>query len=189
MGIIKIAWVKWDLILASHEKGGLGIGSLNSFNLSLLLKWRWRLVNNPNALWVRVIKEIHGPESGFAGPGCYTKGLWYDIVSFITMRQSQNVIDLNTLTRVIGNGMSTRFWQDVWIGNESLATRFNCLYRLDTRPNRTISDRFNSSSFSWEWLRNPPLSCNLHQLVSDLASVHLRSADDSWQWNLEPDGV
>ncbi|GKB00050.1 reverse transcriptase domain-containing protein [Tanacetum coccineum] len=33
----KMAWIKWDNILASHDKGGLGIGSLKAFNLALLL--------------------------------------------------------------------------------------------------------------------------------------------------------
>ncbi|GKB45483.1 putative RNA-directed DNA polymerase, eukaryota, reverse transcriptase zinc-binding domain protein [Tanacetum coccineum] len=46
----KLAWVKWSPILAPLEKGGLGVGSLKAFNLSLLLKWRWRLMNDPSAL-------------------------------------------------------------------------------------------------------------------------------------------
>ncbi|GJX69706.1 putative RNA-directed DNA polymerase, eukaryota, reverse transcriptase zinc-binding domain protein [Tanacetum coccineum] len=40
--------------LASLDKGCLGVGSLKAFNMSLLLKWRWRLFHNPNALWVLV---------------------------------------------------------------------------------------------------------------------------------------
>lgn len=38
----KIAWVKWDLVMASLENGGLDIGSLASFNMALILKWKWR---------------------------------------------------------------------------------------------------------------------------------------------------
>ncbi|GKE76762.1 RNA-directed DNA polymerase, eukaryota, reverse transcriptase zinc-binding domain protein, partial [Tanacetum coccineum] len=59
----KLAWIKWSNILASLDKGGLGIGSLKVFNMSLLLKWRWRLFHNPNALWVHVVKAIHGDEA------------------------------------------------------------------------------------------------------------------------------
>ncbi|GJW61434.1 RNA-directed DNA polymerase, eukaryota, reverse transcriptase zinc-binding domain protein [Tanacetum coccineum] len=55
----KMAWVKWDSVLASLDKGGLGVGSLKAFNRALLLKWRWRFVNNLNALWYRLIKAIH----------------------------------------------------------------------------------------------------------------------------------
>ncbi|GKD78323.1 RNA-directed DNA polymerase, eukaryota, reverse transcriptase zinc-binding domain protein, partial [Tanacetum coccineum] len=50
----KIAWVKWSNILASFDKGGLGVGSLKAFNVSLLYTWRWRLLKNPVALWVKV---------------------------------------------------------------------------------------------------------------------------------------
>nr|GEZ85694.1 RNA-directed DNA polymerase, eukaryota [Tanacetum cinerariifolium] len=61
-GFQKISLLKWPNIVASFEKGGLNIGSLKSFNLALLQKWRWRMFSNPNALWVRVIKAFHGLE-------------------------------------------------------------------------------------------------------------------------------
>ena len=35
----KIALVKWDVVLNSKDNGGLGIESLNAFNLVLLYKW------------------------------------------------------------------------------------------------------------------------------------------------------
>nr|GEU34701.1 reverse transcriptase domain, reverse transcriptase zinc-binding domain protein [Tanacetum cinerariifolium] len=59
----KLSWVKWSNTLASFDKGGLGVGSLNAFNKALSLKWRWRLFNYPNALWVQVIKAFHGKEA------------------------------------------------------------------------------------------------------------------------------
>ncbi|XP_071708271.1 uncharacterized protein [Rutidosis leptorrhynchoides] len=141
MGIRKMSRVKWDLILASREKGGLGIGSLNSFNLALLLKWWWRLVNNPNALWVQMIKSIHGDSSGFSGRSCYTNA------------------------------------------------RYNWLYSLDSNPNCVVANRFNGSSATWEWLRNPPASCPLNRLIKELEFVRMRDSDDSWRWILEPDGI
>nr|GEW78424.1 RNA-directed DNA polymerase, eukaryota [Tanacetum cinerariifolium] len=55
----KIHWVKWDLVLASKDRGGLGFGSLHSLNLSLLYKWRWRFHNYPNALWTKIIKKLY----------------------------------------------------------------------------------------------------------------------------------
>ena len=36
----KLAWVKWDTVMASLDKGGLGVGSLKAFNLALVTKWR-----------------------------------------------------------------------------------------------------------------------------------------------------
>ncbi|GJU58444.1 hypothetical protein Tco_1236210 [Tanacetum coccineum] len=37
----------------------LGVGSLKSFNLALLQKWRWGFLTQPNALWVSLIEAIH----------------------------------------------------------------------------------------------------------------------------------
>ncbi|GKD68267.1 putative RNA-directed DNA polymerase, eukaryota, reverse transcriptase zinc-binding domain protein, partial [Tanacetum coccineum] len=50
----KIAWVKSSNTLASLDKGGFGAGSLKAFNKALLLKWKWHLFQNPNALWVPI---------------------------------------------------------------------------------------------------------------------------------------
>nr|GEY81571.1 RNA-directed DNA polymerase, eukaryota, reverse transcriptase zinc-binding domain protein [Tanacetum cinerariifolium] len=59
----KLSWVKWSNILASFDNGGLGVGSLSAFNRALLLKWRWRLFDFSNSLWVQVIKAFHGNEA------------------------------------------------------------------------------------------------------------------------------
>ncbi|GJV67471.1 putative RNA-directed DNA polymerase, eukaryota, reverse transcriptase zinc-binding domain protein [Tanacetum coccineum] len=72
----KLAWVKWPIILASHFKGGLGVGSLKSFNLALLQKWRWRMMSNTNALWVKIVKAFHGQEGGFGLNEISSKDLW-----------------------------------------------------------------------------------------------------------------
>nr|GEV49465.1 RNA-directed DNA polymerase, eukaryota, reverse transcriptase zinc-binding domain protein [Tanacetum cinerariifolium] len=69
----KLAWIKWSNILASLEKGGLRVGILKAFNNSLLLKWRWRLLKSPSALWVKVLKSIHGDEKGIELKGCQNK--------------------------------------------------------------------------------------------------------------------
>nr|GEZ11958.1 RNA-directed DNA polymerase, eukaryota, reverse transcriptase zinc-binding domain protein [Tanacetum cinerariifolium] len=86
----KLAWVKWLNVLASQDKGGLGIGSLRSFNLALLQKWRRRFISNANALWVKVIKSFHGQEGGFDLNVSPSSGIWSKImgslISFIQTR-------------------------------------------------------------------------------------------------------
>ncbi|GJV39734.1 RNA-directed DNA polymerase, eukaryota, reverse transcriptase zinc-binding domain protein [Tanacetum coccineum] len=42
----KMAWVKWLITLNSYDNGGLNIGSLKSFNLDLLQKWRLSHLEN-----------------------------------------------------------------------------------------------------------------------------------------------
>ncbi|GKA29126.1 RNA-directed DNA polymerase, eukaryota, reverse transcriptase zinc-binding domain protein [Tanacetum coccineum] len=56
----KLAWIKWSNVLASIDKGGLGVGCLKAFNQALLIKWRWRLIKSPSTQCVKVLKSIHG---------------------------------------------------------------------------------------------------------------------------------
>nr|GEU92393.1 retrovirus-related Pol polyprotein from transposon TNT 1-94 [Tanacetum cinerariifolium] len=55
---------------AMFFESDLNIGSPKAFNLSLLLKWHWRLFSHKNALWIKVIKALHGQEGGFDNNGC-----------------------------------------------------------------------------------------------------------------------
>nr|GEX19632.1 RNA-directed DNA polymerase, eukaryota, reverse transcriptase zinc-binding domain protein [Tanacetum cinerariifolium] len=116
----KMAWVKWDLILASLAKGGLRVGSLKAFNLALLLKWRWRFVNNLNALWSRLIKVIHGEQAGFDFKRCKTQGIWDKIIGSINHLHSTGVILHGLFKLKGGDGFNVRFWKDMWLVDVSL---------------------------------------------------------------------
>nr|GFB57704.1 RNA-directed DNA polymerase, eukaryota, reverse transcriptase zinc-binding domain protein [Tanacetum cinerariifolium] len=135
-----MAWVRWDQALASHEKRGLNIGSLKAFNLALLQKWRWRFTTNPNLLWVKLIKAIHGFEAGFDGKGCATSGIWSTIVGSTNYLHSRNFLPKDILKCHPGNGNKIRFWKDHWIGDEPLCSKYNRLYRLDVNENCLLSE-------------------------------------------------
>ncbi|KAA3460457.1 reverse transcriptase [Gossypium australe] len=47
------------------ENGGLGFQNLGQFNVALLAKQGWRLVNFPNSLLARVLKAKYYPNSNF----------------------------------------------------------------------------------------------------------------------------
>ncbi|GJV06939.1 hypothetical protein Tco_1344595 [Tanacetum coccineum] len=161
----KMAWIKWDNILASYEKGGLNIGSLKAFNLSFLQKWRWRLMTKPNSLWVRVIKAIHGDDTRF---------------------------DQNECKISVGNCSSIRFWKDNWIGNGSLHSKYNRLFHLDIDANRLLSGRISNGIWSWNWSRQNLGSRNeeaLENLFSEVVHVSVNNSLDSWQWSIANDGV
>ncbi|XP_023759766.1 uncharacterized protein LOC111908165 [Lactuca sativa] len=55
----KIHWVSWDRVVAPKEMGGLWIGTIKSLNISLLMKWWWKLRTEPHHLWAQVISSLH----------------------------------------------------------------------------------------------------------------------------------
>ncbi|GJW54869.1 RNA-directed DNA polymerase, eukaryota [Tanacetum coccineum] len=81
----KLAWVKWSNILASLDKG---------------------------ALWVHVVKAIHGDEEGIDIKGCHTNGVWASIVGLIFYLHSSGIVPLNSIRFKFGDGSSIRFWKD-----------------------------------------------------------------------------
>lgn len=55
----KIHWVSWDKVIASKETGELGVGSLNVFNTTLIVKWWWRFRKDPGSIWAKLITSMH----------------------------------------------------------------------------------------------------------------------------------
>ncbi|GJS59725.1 RNA-directed DNA polymerase, eukaryota, reverse transcriptase zinc-binding domain protein [Tanacetum coccineum] len=121
----KLSWIKWSNTLSSHDKGGLGVGSLKAFNLSLLLKWRWRLMQKSNALWVQVVKFVHGDEAGFDNNGCQAKGAWANIVGSVNKLHLSGIVPLSSIRFKVGDGSNIRFWKDTWLGDVPLYIKYN----------------------------------------------------------------
>ena len=67
----KIAWVKWDTVCLPKEAGGLGVKDINSFNLSLMGKWKWSLFHSKGELWTRVLESKY---EGWRGLNEVTRG-------------------------------------------------------------------------------------------------------------------
>nr|GEW31634.1 RNA-directed DNA polymerase, eukaryota, reverse transcriptase zinc-binding domain protein [Tanacetum cinerariifolium] len=82
------------IVLASKEKGGISIGSLYSLNHALIQKWRWCFFNNPQALWVLLIKSIHGEHRD--GSSFYNhvrdQGVWGRIVRSINSMHEKGLV-------------------------------------------------------------------------------------------------
>nr|GEV18835.1 ADP-ribosylation factor 2-like [Tanacetum cinerariifolium] len=118
----KLAWIKWSNAL-SCEKGGLNIGSLKSFNLALLQKWQWTMFSFPNALWVKVIKSLHGQMvASIIGVACL----------MMASSMSENLVESLTLSFFL-------LWCLLLLGIKLFRAKFNIfIWRLtlDRLPHR-----------------------------------------------------
>jgi hypothetical protein len=56
----KICWVKWRKICSPRTKGGLGVRDVKLANLSLMAKWKWRLLQADMPLWKLVLRDKYG---------------------------------------------------------------------------------------------------------------------------------
>lgn len=123
----KIAWVAWNKILNSKEKGGLGIGSLQSLNQALLVKWWWRWKQEDGTLWKDVIGGIHGPDGklGRRSSAVNSRGVWGSIAS-LNRNLNMGNIDLRSLFYDSETG-----WE--WgLENDGIFTVASCRQLLDS---------------------------------------------------------
>lgn len=51
-----IHWVKWSNMTTNKNKGGIGFKEFSIMNQALIAKQAWRLTNNTNSLWARILK-------------------------------------------------------------------------------------------------------------------------------------
>ncbi|GJR68592.1 hypothetical protein Tco_0014657 [Tanacetum coccineum] len=86
----KLIWVKWNNVLVSKEKGGLGVSSLYALNRDLMFKWIWRFITQSSSLWTRVVKAIHGDDGkiGKNSKSAYPS-IWLDIVHEMSYSRSK----------------------------------------------------------------------------------------------------
>ncbi|GJW08477.1 RNA-directed DNA polymerase, eukaryota, reverse transcriptase zinc-binding domain protein [Tanacetum coccineum] len=95
--------------MVSHDLGGLDVGSLWGKNLSLLGKWRWRFLMEKDAMWRKVICNLHGNDVGFSsvvGPRL-NKGVWLNIIRAGTAIDNLGILFSNSFIRKVKSGSDT----------------------------------------------------------------------------------
>lgn len=76
----KINWVTWDKMQKGKRDGGMGFRDLHYFNLSLLTKQAWRILQNPNSLWVKLLKSLYFPKGSFLNIKNKSNCSWKSII-------------------------------------------------------------------------------------------------------------
>ncbi|GJS71677.1 RNA-directed DNA polymerase, eukaryota, reverse transcriptase zinc-binding domain protein [Tanacetum coccineum] len=118
LGSKKSIWLKWNSVLASKEKGGLGVSSLYALNRAIMFKCVWRFTTQKTSLWARVIKAIHGGDGKI---GKHSKAghasIWHDIVQEMDAFKHHGIDLYSFMQKKLGDGANTSFWEDVWCEN------------------------------------------------------------------------
>ncbi|GJN08951.1 hypothetical protein PR202_ga26913 [Eleusine coracana subsp. coracana] len=68
----KMHWLSWETLTRSKKHGGPGFGDLHLFNMAMLSRQAWRLLNNQDTLCGQVLKAKYFPDGKLLqcwGPG------------------------------------------------------------------------------------------------------------------------
>ncbi|GJU20664.1 hypothetical protein Tco_1154006 [Tanacetum coccineum] len=90
--------------------------------------------------------------------------------------------------RKLGNGTSTRFWDDIWCGESTLKSKFPRVYMLDNDRDCIVANWMHFVDWS-SVLRRLPRggveSSQFNSMLSSFGSVALLDKPNSWSWSLD----
>jgi hypothetical protein len=87
----------------------------------------------------------------------------------------------------VGNGVSVRFWEDVWLGTSSLAIQYWELYCTVNEQNKTITELWDGSNLQCTFRRCVDVRLfNLwEELLSIASTIILTNKEDEMVWQFQ----
>jgi hypothetical protein len=119
----------------------------------LLAKWRWRFLNTDHGSWKEVLQAKYGGHvivahvDGADGGGRRSSIWWKDICNL----DSEGRWFSEVIIKKVGDGTTTSFWTDIWLGNLSLKDRFPRLFSVSTMKDVKVAAAGSWVDNSWSW--------------------------------------
>ncbi|XP_019198912.1 PREDICTED: uncharacterized protein LOC109192673 [Ipomoea nil] len=179
----KMSLANWDLVTTAKEAGGLGLLRLCDMNRACMVKLAWRIKNDSESLWARVMTTKYRCPIGTQQVTQGRKGVsnaWRGIAEawdFMTEH----------LTHVVRNGMDTQFWMGKWISPEPLYVQLRTQLALPDlyAPVRDYWDEMRG--WKWELLEDAlPTEMKARLASFVLTEEHV---PDALGWDLDPKGM
>ncbi|GKB29207.1 putative reverse transcriptase domain, reverse transcriptase zinc-binding domain protein [Tanacetum coccineum] len=150
------AKVAWDDICLPKSEGGLGLRSLDLFNMALMTTHIWNIVSNKESLWVRWIHTYKLRNRSF----------WdlpiKDNVSWGWLK----LLQLRVLVRPffwvkLGNGRDTSVWHDSWCSHCPLSRFISSrdIYSEGFNNQAMVADFVINNVWTWPqaWIAKAPI--------------------------------
>ncbi|CAJ2643768.1 unnamed protein product [Trifolium pratense] len=194
----KICWVSWDTICLPKDRGGLGIKNLDLFNQSLLCKWKWRGISDENALWSTLLKYRYGNMvDNFMSQSTNDvigHSLWWRDIMKIGGVVNGDWFKKN-VSNVLGDGLSLRFWHDVWLRPVCFKSLFPILFNKALYPNIVVGASGMWQDHTWVWKMDwsSVLSATEQELAQELDTLltgffPYPNDKDRVRWNIHQTG-
>ena len=164
----KIHWKSWDKLTASKKEEGMGFRDLRAFNLAMLAKQEWRMVQCNNSLLYKCFKARYFPWSSFldakVSPNC----------SYVrrSLMAAQLILLSGHCWRV-GNGLSINVLKDRRIPNYPTNRILHPIH--EDVEGMMVADLINPDLHIW---RNEEVMANFHrEEVEAICQIPLSQRD------------
>ncbi|KAJ1691982.1 hypothetical protein LUZ63_016137 [Rhynchospora breviuscula] len=166
--------LSWDRVCLSKALGGFGVQDLRLQNVSLLLRWWWRLYQDSNSLWSKLASNFFGKRDTNLPPLAWNKNgsfFWSDLMSIRIFFQ------ISTAS-IIGSGLNSSFWYSNW--GASFLFFFNSTLKPPLK--RNISLR--SALQEYHTLLPAPLTAQQNFSIEEARMLSFTAQPDRlvWRW-------
>jgi hypothetical protein len=154
----KISWVSWKSICQPKREGGLGVIDVRVVNVSLLAKWRWRLLGGGEFLWKDVLREKYGFEVGnlVVFPATFNlrlSYLWWKAIVKLEDGLGERWFS-SEVVREVGNEETTSFWNVAWRGGVSFQDKYPRLFSISIQQGASLREMGGNGDWVFEWRRH-----------------------------------
>ncbi|XVE69060.1 hypothetical protein DITRI_Ditri09bG0119300 [Diplodiscus trichospermus] len=130
----KVHWVDWKSVCNYKQRGGLGIIDSSIKNRGFLNKWIWRLSEEDDAMWKKVIVGNYGGHESDLLPTVRNhrnfSALWRNIMKPLLVPNEDAASFHANICYSLGNGKKIALWSDEWIPSIILRSSFPRVYDL-----------------------------------------------------------
>ncbi|OAP07096.1 hypothetical protein AXX17_AT3G36950 [Arabidopsis thaliana] len=105
----KIPWIAWTKLNEPKKLGGLAIRDLKDFNIALLTKQGWRILQNPHSLMARIFKTKYFPKQSLLE----TEATNHSSYAWKSILQGAKLLS-HGLKYLVGNGHNIKVSKDNW---------------------------------------------------------------------------
>ena len=176
----KLHWIRWEKLMRPKGEGGLGFKDIYTFNLAMLARQGWRLIQNKESLCCRILGAKYFPGGdvlqAVAKP-CMSYS-WRSILKGV------QVLKKGIIWRV-GNGANIKIWKDPWIPKE--------WSRLPSWPRRmnlqqTVDELVDPGLGTWDEQLVRQTFCQEDAEIILAIPVHTEM-DDCVAWHYDKKGI
>jgi hypothetical protein len=181
----KYRLTKWNMVCRPEDQGGLGIEVLELKNKCLLSKWLFKILTE-EGMWQQLLSNKYlknqtlAHVEGKPTDSPFWKGL---------MRVKDDFFSRGFFK--VGNGSDTRFWEDIWLGDTSLAQQYPALYNIVQRKNVLVATVLAQNPLNIAFRRafNENKWNQWINLCQRLMMVQLTNTPDKFVWKLTDSGT